>query len=465
MRLQMAQTDLDPIRALRVRCAEAVALLRPCSRALAAGLLSGGLILGASAQAQSPSQIQKRIEATFDLVLSNRVELAVPLTRRALARRSAENDSTVEPLSYSSVEDTQQPLVAAAGPATTQEAVLDESEIARLPRPRPVITSQATGSSDLIGQPLDLVAGAAAFAAEEEVVLAVAPADGVGGPLLSSATATEEPEAEMAELQAAGACLSVGDVTDEDGDFKRNAEALSADGLCIEEETFTERKRSWIVQTVKGKQPGPLWAVMHDDEDLSFDNAVEGLKRYGGTLIAVETGGERNLSGIDPNRNFSADGIGCRKVGKNASPRFTGIFAKLMDPEQPIFALHNNTGKRKSNRGLGHVSMETVPKDMDIVRPQNPAGPLAGPRALVLLTDTIPVSTTSKQLAEDLADKGINAIIEKVRKDRGDCSLSNYAVLSDHKKYLNVTVDHDEREKQMRIVDVLMGREEAVASQ
>ena len=196
-----------------------------------------------------------------------------------------------------------------------------------------------------------------------------------------------------------------------------------------------------------------------------FDNAVEGLKRYGGTLIAVETGGERNLSGIDPNRNFSADGIGCRKVGKNASPRFTGIFAKLMDPEQPIFALHNNTGKRKSNRGLGHVSMETVPKDMDIVRPQNPAGPLAGPRALVLLTDTIPVSTTSKQLAEDLADKGINAIIEKVRKDRGDCSLSNYAVLTDHKKYLNVTVDHDEREKQMRIVDVLMGREEAVASQ
>ena len=52
-----------------------------------------------------------------------------------------------------------------------------------------------------------------------------------------------------------------------------------------------------------------------------------------------------------------------------------------------------------------------------------------------------------------------------MRKNRGDCSLSNYAVLTGHKKYLNVTVDHDEREKQMRIVDVLMGREEAVASQ
>ncbi len=461
----MAQTDLDPIRASRVRRAEAVALLRPCGRALAAGVLSSGLILGASAQAQSPS-IQERIEATFDLVLSNRVELAVPLTRRALARRSAENDSTVEPLSYSPVEDTQQQAVAATEPATpavAQEAVLDESEIARLPRPRPVIISEATGSSDLIGQPLDLVAGAAAFAEEEEVALVAVSTEGVGGPLLTSATATEEPEAETAELQAAGACLTVGDVTDKDGDFKRNAEALSADGLCIEEETFRERKRSWIVQTVKGKQPGPLWAVMHDDEDLSFDNAVEGLTRYGGTLITVETNGERNLSGIDPNRNFSADGIGCRKVGKNASPRFTGIFAELIDPEQPIVALHNNTGQSK--RKLGHVSMETVPKDMDIVRPENPAGPLAGPRALVLLTDTIPVSTTSKQLAEDLADKGINAIIEKVRKNRGDCSLSNYAVLTGHKKYLNVTVDQDEREKQMRIIDVLMGREDAVASQ
>ena len=56
-------------------------------------------------------------------------------------------------------------------------------------------------------------------------------------------------------------------------------------------------------------------------------------------------------------------------------------------------------------------------------------------------------------------------MIEKVR-DKGDCSLSNYALLTGHPDYLNVTVDHDEREKQRKIIDVIMsGRNDAVATQ
>ena len=103
---------------------------------------------------------------------------------------------------------------------------------------------------------------------------------------------------------------------------------------------------------------------MHDDEDMSFDNAVAALKTYGGTLVAVETGGKRNQDGIDPNRNFSADGIGCKKLGDDATPKFTDVLPQALRPGQPIIALHNNTGERIPTGGLGHVSMDDVPKDM-----------------------------------------------------------------------------------------------------
>lgn len=521
-------------------------------------------------QAQSSANIEDRIESTFGVLLGNSAELAVPLTRRALARRSA-GDGDVEPLSFGPVED--------ASPASLAiEQIEDDPDLARLPRPRPVIISEATGTSDMIGQPLDLVAGAAAMIPEEpeapsepaatEVIVAAAPADEEAPPeaterveaevaaivesdpppaeptetdiVAAAATTPKEegsaPPAEPEETDVAAApdiaspydelprvpkaapgrernvvvavaaapasdapdpeasssdagqgelatliptgsatqapdlvartCLSVDDATDKDGDLKRNAERLGNAGLCLTEDKFRERKRDWIVHTLASKTPGPLWAVMHDDEDVSFDNGVKAVARYGGALIAIEAGGERNVAGIDPNRNFSADGVGCRKVGKNASPRFTGIFADLMRPDTAIVALHNNAPGRSSKKGLGHVSMETVPESMDVSRPNDPEGPLAGKRALVLLTDTIPVSTTSKRAAEDLAASGINAVIEKVRKGRGDCSLSNYAVLTGHKHYLNITVDGDEREKQMLIIDLLMSsREKTVAAQ
>jgi hypothetical protein len=85
-----------------------------------------------------------------------------------------------------------------------------------------------------------------------------------------------------------GACLTPDKVADRDDDFSRNAEALSADGFCITQEKFKERKRPWTVQTVTSGKPGPLWAVLHDDENASFDTAVHALQTYGGVLVTVE---------------------------------------------------------------------------------------------------------------------------------------------------------------------------------
>jgi hypothetical protein len=439
---------------------------------LAVGTLAGALLACAPAQAQSNADIEDRIEATFDLILGNTAELAVPLTRRALARRSRDGNAAL-PLPYRATEQAATTELATPDDAESAEieqgSTEGDTELARLPRPRPVVISEATASRDLIGRPLDLVAGAALPVPEE----AVAPAEQPEAVAAVMRQDEEEPAplivpagpaAPAPELVATEACLSIADVADKDGDFKRNAEVLSGGGFCIAEEEFRERKRPWIIQTVKSRQPGPLWAVMHDDEDTAFDTAVGALRAYGGTLVAVESGGKRNLSGIDPNRNFSGDGIGCRKLGKNAAPRFTELFRNLIDPAQPIVALHSNPDGHIHTGGLGHVTMDHVPKGMQSLPAPDADGPLAGERALVLLAATDLDDPTAASRAAILNGKGINVVLEGVKD--GDCSLSNFAVLIDNPNYFNVTVDHDEGDKQMRIIDVLMsGYSETVASQ
>lgn len=523
---------------------------------LALGALTGALTLYAPAWAEDGfARIGTRIESVFNLVGANSTALAVPLTRRALARRHAEKKAKgpVPPLAYSEIApdagfeqparempipgikvsaphanlSTELPAAQAEPEAVIEQGSADDDdeEVARLPRARPARAQDASGqdasgqdegeaAEGVLVQPsLDLVAGAAlpraaptpeprpqivaeapaatadeapeaavapepemnaaAPAAEEPAEVAAAEAtplpDALPSEVASTGSVSEAAAAEPAPaalaLVASGKCLSPADVDDSDGDFERNAAALKS-GVCIEEKTFKERRRPWTIQVVRTGRPGPLWAVMHDDENLSFDNAVAALKRYGGTLVAMETGGKRNQDGIDPNRNFSADGIGCSKLGDDAAPEFTSAIAGLIDKSQPIIAVHNNTGKRIPTGGLGHVTMKNVPKDMDSVPARDPSGPLAGGHALVLLVDMAPVSTTSRRLAADLSAHGINAVIENVKKGRGDCSLSNFAALTGHEDYLNVTVDDDEREKQLKIIDTIMGmRPQTVATQ
>ena len=479
MRTAEAQTNPAQCRGLQGRgVGHPLGLVRR-RHALAAGTLAGAMLACMPALAQNSVAIEDRIESTFDLVLSNPVELAVPLTRRALARRSVEREAAVELMPYAATEpEAAAETALAEAPAedpvadlVEQAAFEDDADVARMPRPRPVIISEATANSELIGRPLDLVAGAAAPEPTELRLAAVTPQDG------GTAEASDdepvvlvppvEASADAEELVAAEACLAVADVSDGDGDFERNREALSADGLCIDQEKFRERRRSWVIQTVRSQKPGPLWAIMHDDEDMSFDNAVTALTTYGGTLVAVETEGERNLSGIDPNRNFSADGIGCSKVGNNASPRFTGIFSDLIDPAQPIVALHNNSEEHiEETGGLGHVSMSLAPRSMRVSPALDPDGPLAGEHALVLLAAPDLDDPLAAGRTAVLNERGVNVVLERVREGRGDCSLSNYAVLTGNPNYFNVTVHHDERDKQAEIVDILMsGTTQTVASQ
>jgi hypothetical protein len=434
----------------------------------AAGTLVGALLLCAPVEAQeTAAKISERIGRTFALVLGNSADLAIPLTRRALARRLSadERKSQMQPLAYGEFDEpnatssidspassgdaaasSDAPTMPSADQIIGQSSAEDpeDPDIARLPRPRPTRDAEVASAGavpaaeDAMGGPLDLVAGAAepdpatdevAAADAQPLALPDEATDVAAAPASETPAAAENP---IAELVASGECLSPSDVTDKDGDFTRNAEALSGNAFCIAEESFKERRRQWRIETIKTSRPGPLFAVMHDDEDMSFDNAVAALKTYGGTLVAMETGGKRNEDGIDPNRNFSAGGIGCKKLGKDATPHFTNFFKDLIDANQPIIALHNNSGKRIPTGGVGHVSMVDVPKEMEKHKSSDPDGALAGDRALVLLTSPVPVSTTSETRADDLASKGVNALIERVAESKGDCSLSNYTLLSGH---------------------------------
>jgi hypothetical protein len=346
----------------------------------------------------------------------------------------------------------------------------EDSDIARLPRPRPVAPGEEaeaepnteTASAELITQPLDLVAGAAAGLAAEPRPLLMAAAD-TGDPPEPPASAIEAvqttPEADQApsasparELFASGACGTADDVADADGDFERNAELLAGPGFCVAQTKFKERGKPWTIQTVATGRPGPVWAVLHDDEDMSFDNAARALTTYGGTLITLDTGGKRLVEGIDPNRNFSADGIGCAKLGDDETPRFTAMFRDLFDPAQPVIALHNNERESRS----GHASMATVGKSMRAFPAPDQDGPLAGEDTLVLLAATNEDDPAIDATAKALNAAGVNTLVERVREGKGDCSLSNYVLLSGHPSYVNVTVDKDESEKQRKIIDAVM---------
>lgn len=465
-------------------------------------LAAASALTSASAQDRSAADAA-RIDYAFDVAPRNVANLAIPLTRRALAKRAAARKAwAVEPqlaaAAFPVEEALQLSLPEQTGPAQAQTVAWtspgeqaasadaeaeasaegdadDAVELARLPRPRPGDAGETiVAVEERAGEPLDLVAGAAEARAPDGE-----PAPAVPEPTVVTASLDEAPlpvfTAEPAVPVSNGTsatpaaprrsdCLSLDGVADKDGDFRRNAAALSDPAICISQAKFKERRRPWTVQTIDSGRPGPLWAVMHDDEADSFDSAVWGLKTYGGRFVTVETGGKRNQDGIDPNRNFSNASISCAKLGKTAAPRFTAAVAAAISDDQPLIALHNNYDGHVPTGGLGHVSMSTVPRDMRAAKSNDPDGPLAGEHNLVLLAAAEPVAPRLDALMEALSGQGINVVLETVAQGRGDCSLSNYAALSGHERYFNVTVDHDASDRQRKIVDVIMEGQARVAA-
>lgn len=135
-----------------------------------------------------------------------------------------------------------------------------------------------------------------------------------------------------------------------DDDLQRHrADAEYLTGIAVSETHFSEAGFNWhLLRFINATQPiGPLWVVPHDDENAAFDAAVTALKRYGGVLIAVNSGagsarmqsGQGTCGGrpakvarCDPNRNFSV-----------ATPLFTQAHLEQRSAGQAVIALHTNT--------------------------------------------------------------------------------------------------------------------------
>jgi hypothetical protein len=110
--------------------------------------------------------------------------------------------------------------------------------------------------------------------------------------------------------------------------------------------------------------------------------------------------------------------------------------------------------------------MTTIGKAMRASPAADTDGPLAGDDTLVLLAATDEDDAVIAAATGALNERGINVVLEVVREGRGDCSFSNYAILSGHTNFYNVTVDKDEADKQKKIVDAIMaGRPAPVATQ
>jgi hypothetical protein len=236
-----------------------------------------------------------------------------------------------------------------------------------------------------------------------------------------------------------------------DDDFKRHRSAAEWEGLSATRIQFKEggtRWRFWrIVNTAP--RPGPLWFVPHDDENSGFDAALIAVRKYGGTVIAVDSGinpandGKRENNAvdsgraIDPNRVFDA-----------RHPEYVrAALTDRGDGTWPIIALHTNAlgfntrasncNKNDTPPGRGVISIrycDGTYHPRPSVRQQRPFDQydnvaIAAYRATGTPSDAF---CADKLIADDF-----NVLLERVAASDG--SLSNYIVLNPalRLRYLN----------------------------
>ncbi|MDF7774118.1 hypothetical protein P1X14_02565 [Sphingomonas sp. AOB5] len=135
-------------------------------------------------------------------------------------------------------------------------------------------------------------------------------------------------------------------LTVQDDDFARHRDPAEWKGLKVERIEFREERAQWrlwrITNTARPR--GPLWFVPHDNENGGFEAALVAVKRYGGTIVAVDAGVHADHDGqrfnyavdygrpVDPNRNFDSALPGYARI----------ILASHRPADFPIIALHTN---------------------------------------------------------------------------------------------------------------------------
>ncbi len=250
------------------------------------------------------------------------------------------------------------------------------------------------------------------------------------------------------------ASCPAGELEDSDGDFSRNAAALSSE-LCFYQVSFTEGKLRWVFQIIKNvaNPSSVLWFVPHDDEDAAFDSAVYAVRKFGGTVVAVDNRGERNNGKQDPNRNFDlgAEKKCAEQVAR--SPKYTAELLKFWNSGMPIIALHTNMGGNSTISILKPEANNAVA----FVAP-NPIAAKSPNNTLVFIASQMrpEANPDLTAYAQTLNASGVHVLYEVVSLEATNCSLSHYAALRNFNAYTNIEVVDGDGQTQRMMIDRVM---------
>lgn len=228
-------------------------------------------------------------------------------------------------------------------------------------------------------------------------------------------------------------------IADDDIQREKNEPAFW-DGISIAEKRFREAGFDWhLLRFTNVKNPySVIWVVPHDDENGAFAGGIAALKKYGGMLIAVNSGpgslrrqaGRGTCGGrpsivkqCDPNRNFSA-----------STPLFTSAFLDHRTEDfQPMIALHTNGAGAAGDFSLLDIDAYKkgrVQLRKGAYRAVNPVAEMDNYDTLGLIA--YPAKDGGPNAADiacrnALNNAGIHFWHERV--DKSDGSLSNYLAL------------------------------------
>lgn len=238
-----------------------------------------------------------------------------------------------------------------------------------------------------------------------------------------------------------------------DRDVRRLAGPLADPALCLGIVRVDGAAGPWTLLVVANRaRSGPRWVLPHDDEQSAFEAGVEAVRRYGGVLVAVESGETRLWRGVDPNRVFGSGACGRGR----ADPAYTAAVLAHLDRRFPIVALHSN-----ERRG-GTISMARPYRGAEAFRAaaggSRPAGaPRHDDDTMIILAGRSPPTEGGAQASIAwFTGRGVNVLYETVRPGRSDCSLSNHAVLAGLPRTITVEVAHGDTTSARALTDLVM---------
>lgn len=221
-------------------------------------------------------------------------------------------------------------------------------------------------------------------------------------------------------------------------DFVRQADA-DWTGLSVRRQTVADEGVTWNLWRIANhaRPNGPLWVVPHDNENAAFAAGLAAVKRWGGVLIAVDSGNDdtsraaryvhaHDGSKLDPNRTFT-----------DAFPGYVRmVLAELGSRRRPIVALHTNaagfdaglsTCGGESGGGAGGISI-LLCNDTYTPRPAaERSWPWDDDDSVVIAPYLAAGAPGDGWCQRKLTAGNFNISFEKV--GTSDGSLSNYAAL------------------------------------